>query len=85
LGPKELRPECYSWDAPNVNSKIWSGPPPAAAQVASLEMHDLVVTGHLRLDERDRFVATIRRAAEAGRFSMALTMFAATARVPKRR
>jgi SAM-dependent methyltransferase len=43
---------------------------------------DLVDTDHLRPDERDRFVATIRSAAEAGRFSMALTMFAATARVP---
>ena len=34
-----------STDAPNVNSRIWSGPPPAVAQVASLEMHDLVITG----------------------------------------
>ena len=46
---------------------------------------DLVGTGHLRPDERDRFVATIRSAAEAGHFSMALTMFAATAQVPTRR
>lgn len=43
---------------------------------------DLVDTGHLRSDERARFVDAIGRAARAGHFSMALTMFAAAADAP---
>ena len=41
---------------------------------------DLVDAGQLQPAERARFVATVRRAARDGRFSMALTMFAVAAR-----
>ncbi len=36
---------------------------------------DLIDTGQLGADDRDRFVSTIHSAAREGRFSMALTMF----------
>jgi SAM-dependent methyltransferase len=42
---------------------------------------DLVDRGQLKPTERERFVATLVDAARAGRFSMALTMFAVVARV----
>ena len=40
---------------------------------------DLIDTGYLSADERDRFVSTIHSAAREGRFSMALTMFGVVA------
>jgi N-acyl-D-amino-acid deacylase len=56
-----------STDAPNVNSRIWSGPPPAVAQVASLEMHDLVITGGVVHDGLGSPGAPADVAIEAGR------------------
>ena len=43
---------------------------------------DLVDTGHLEVGDRERFVSAIHTAARHGRFSMALTMFAAVAAAP---
>jgi len=44
---------------------------------------DLIETGQLSPGERQGFVSTIHQAARDDRFSMALTMFAIIAGVPK--
>jgi hypothetical protein len=57
-------------------------PAPAGCFSMSSLADDLVDTGHLRPDDRRRFVSTAHDAAREGRFSMTLTMAALVAVAP---
>ena len=65
----------HTWDGWDPDE---SPAPHGCFSITSLA-DDLVDAGQLQPAERGRFVATIRRAARDGRFSMALTMFAVVA------
>jgi SAM-dependent methyltransferase len=57
-----------------------SSPAPTGCFSMTSLADDLVDCGQLQPTERERFVATVVDAARAGRFSMALTLFAVVAR-----
>ncbi len=75
--------------AETASTQSWNGwnpdesPAPNGCFSMSSLADDLIETGQLSPSERQGFVSTIHQAARDDRFSMALTMFAVIAGVPK--
>ncbi len=75
--------------AKTASTQSWNGwnpdesPAPNGCFSMSSLADDLIETGQLSPSERQGFVSTIHQAARDDRFSMALTMFAVIAGVPK--
>jgi SAM-dependent methyltransferase len=87
--PELVRSCGFEVVAQTASTQSWNGwnpdesPAPHGCFSMSSFADNLIETGQLSPTERQGFVSTIHQAARDGRFTMALTMFAVIARVPK--